>query len=82
MLPAPEPLLCILLVPANENLFYFAILALQQHCLSGLRRSIWMGEGIYTSYLPNKEFFLITFYCHFKINISKCELQVLRLFRF
>ncbi len=46
LLPTPELLLCILLVPANENIFCFAILASQQLCISGLRRSVKVrGEG-------------------------------------
>ncbi len=46
LLSAPELFLGILLVPANENLFCFAILALQQLYLSGLRRSMKVGgEG-------------------------------------
>ncbi len=40
LLPVPELLVYILLIPANENLFCFATLALQQLCISGLWCSV------------------------------------------
>ncbi len=43
LLPAPELLHCIVLVPASENLFSFAILELQQLYLFGLWCSLMVG---------------------------------------
>ncbi len=59
LLPASELPLCILLVPANKNLFWFAVLGYNNFaylitCASGR----WKGRGLVsnTSFLKNKIF--------------------------